>query len=132
MRKLAFCISKKQRRTCTDQRLCLGYTDSAIFLLLISEISSLLPISFGRTARFVSCLVGNPEDRFTRDAAHFKFNSPSFQIIMPLSSLGLTSSQGYGVFEAFTGKNMGTLRPSDNLNVTVDPSGVYIGIATYI
>ena len=44
-----------------DQRLCLRYTDSTISLLLKSEISSFCDC----TGRFVSDLVGNPEDRFS-------------------------------------------------------------------
>ena len=55
-----------------------------------------------------------------------------FQVNMPLSSLGLTAPQGYNVTEAFTGKQIGVLKPVDSLNVTVNPSGVYMGIADYI
>ena len=42
-----------------DQRLCFRYTDSAIPILLKSEISSLF---CGCTGRFVSDLIGNPEN----------------------------------------------------------------------
>ena len=49
-----------------DQHLCFGNTDSTISLLLKSEISSFC----GCTDRFVSDLVGIPEDRFSRVAAH--------------------------------------------------------------
>ena len=45
-----------------DQRLCFHYTDSTIPLLSRSEISSC-------AARFMSDLVGNPEDRFSHDKA---------------------------------------------------------------
>ena len=50
---------------------------------------------------------------------------------MPLSELGLTAPQGYNITEAFTGKYLGVFKPNDRLNVTVDPSGVYMGIAYY-
>ena len=69
MRKPAFCICKSKdadqlcgNRT-ADQRLCFRYTDSTIPLLPKSKISS------GCKARFMSDLVGNPEDRFCLDAA---------------------------------------------------------------
>ena len=63
-----------QLRSCgVDQRLCFLYINSAIPLLSRSEISSLFR---GCTARFVSDLVGNPEDRFSRDGAHL---SSAFQ-----------------------------------------------------
>ena len=42
--------------------------DSTISLLPKSKISS--PLPSGCTARFVPDLVGNPEDRFSRDATH--------------------------------------------------------------
>ena len=49
-----------------DQRLCFRYMDSTISLLLNSEISSFCVC----TGQFVSDLVGNPEDRFSRIEAH--------------------------------------------------------------
>ena len=54
MRKPAFCIHVIQR-----QRLCFCYIDSTKFKPLATFC--------GCTARFVSDLVGNPEDRFSRD-----------------------------------------------------------------
>ena len=78
MRKSAFCICENKeadqlcgnRSYCTaDQRLCLCYTDSTI-PLLPKSISSHLAIFCGCTVRFVSNLVGNPKDRFSRDAVH--------------------------------------------------------------
>ena len=53
-----------------NQLLCFRYTDSTIPLLTKSEISSLYLTIFGDcTARFVSDLVGNPEDRFSQNEA---------------------------------------------------------------
>ena len=63
MRKPAFCISENKDADQlhgsreADQRLCFRYTDITIPLLPKSR------------ARFVSDLVGNPEDRFSRVAA---------------------------------------------------------------
>ena len=51
------------------RRLCF-YIDSTISLPSKSEISSLLLIFSGCTARFVSDLVGHPEDRFSQNDAH--------------------------------------------------------------
>ena len=71
MRKPDFCIceNKDADQLCgnseADQRLCFRYTDSTIPLL-----SKPLAILCGCTARFVSDLVGNPEDRFSHNEAH--------------------------------------------------------------
>ena len=57
-----------------DQCLCFPYIDtsSSISLLPKSKISShSLAIFHGCTPRFVSDLVGNPNDMFSNDAAHF-------------------------------------------------------------
>ena len=55
-----------------DQRLCSRYTDSTIFLLHKSEISSLCASSVAVQQQFVSDLVGNPEDRFSRNEAQIR------------------------------------------------------------
>ena len=74
MRKPAFCICENKDADQlrgnreADQRLCFRYTDSAIPLLPKSEISRLAIFS-GCTARFMSDLVGNPEDRFSHNEA---------------------------------------------------------------
>ena len=52
-----------------DQRLCFRYTDSTIPLLPESNFKH-LALFFDFTARFVSDLVGNPEDRFSHNEAH--------------------------------------------------------------
>ena len=77
MRKPAFCICKYKdadqlRGKCeADQRLCFRYTDSTIPRIFKCEISfKPLAIFCGCTARFVSDLVGNTEDRFSHDEAH--------------------------------------------------------------
>ena len=69
MRKPAFCIceNKDADQLCgyrtADQRLCFRYIDSTIKI-------QPLAIFCGCRARFVSDLVGNPEDRFSRIGAH--------------------------------------------------------------
>ena len=73
MRKPAFCICENKDADQlrgnreADQRLCFRHIDSTIPLLSKSEILSLL---CGCAARFVSDLVGNPEDRFSQNEAH--------------------------------------------------------------
>ena len=69
MRKPVFCICEKEnadqlRSKCTaDHHLYFHYTDSTIRLLSKSKISSLYsPVCVE--------LLGNPEDRFSHDAAH--------------------------------------------------------------
>ena len=72
MRKAFFCKFENkdadQLRGITeaDQRLCFRYTDSTIPLL-----SKLLANLYGRAAWFVLDLVGNPEDQFSHNEAHF-------------------------------------------------------------
>ena len=69
MRKPDFCIceNKDADQLCgnreADQRLCFRYSDSTIPKLPKSEILWLY-------SRFVSDLVGNPEDRFSHNEAH--------------------------------------------------------------
>ena len=76
MRKSAFCICENKdadqlsRNREADQRLCFRYTDRTIPLLPKSEISSIC----GCTPRFVSDLVGNPEDRFSHNEAQLIFH----------------------------------------------------------
>ena len=73
MRKPDFCICENKDadqlrgNRQADQRLCFRYTDSTVPLLSKSEISSLF--CGGCTARFLSDLVGNPEDRFSHNEA---------------------------------------------------------------
>ena len=54
-----------------DQRLCFRYTGSTIPLLPTFQISSLLSSSVVYSPVCVG-LVGNPKDRFSRDAAQLK------------------------------------------------------------
>ena len=82
MRKPAFCICENKDADQlrgnreADQRLCFRYTDSTTPLLPKSEISiKPLAILCGCTARFVSYLVGNPEDRFSHNEAHMPKSS---------------------------------------------------------
>ena len=75
MRKPAFCICENKHadqlrsNPKADQHLCVRYTDITIPLLPKSEIKP-LAIFCGCTARFVSDLVGNPEDPFSHNKAH--------------------------------------------------------------
>ena len=88
MRKLAFCICENKDADQllgnweADQRLCFPYTESTIPLLL-----NLKPLAIfcNSTARFVSDLVGNPEDRFSHNEAHLNFFAiPSFELSIEL------------------------------------------------
>ena len=71
MRKSDFyiCENKDADQLCgnhaANQRLCFRYTYSTIPLLPMSQA-----IFCGCIDRFVSDLVGKPEDRFSREAAH--------------------------------------------------------------
>ena len=86
MRKPFFCTceNKDADQLCgyreADQRLCFHYRDSTIPLLPKCKISSLYP-SPVTTARFVSDLVGNPEDRFSHNEAHIEVQSQLTSIL---------------------------------------------------
>ena len=69
MSKSDFCICKKNKDYAADQRLCFRYSDNTIPLLPKSENFKPLAIFCGCTARVVSDLVRNPEDRFSQNEA---------------------------------------------------------------
>ena len=75
MRKPDFCIcvnkdaDQLRGNREADQHLCFRYMDSTIPLLSKSKNLKTLAIFCGCTARFVSDLVGNPEDRFYHNEA---------------------------------------------------------------
>ena len=79
MRKHTFCICENKDADQfrgnreADQRLCFRYTDITIPLLPKIRIFKPLAIFCGCTARFVSDLFGNPEDRFSCDAAQIMY-----------------------------------------------------------
>ncbi|XP_053400322.1 alpha-N-acetylgalactosaminidase-like [Mercenaria mercenaria] len=54
-----------------------------------------------------------------------------FEVRMPLYQLGLNEAEGYNMTEGFTGKFIGVLKPHDIINASVDPSGVWMGIAYF-
>ena len=76
MRKLAFAICEQQRRssacasTQSDQRLCYSLlrqdNASNCYIQKFKPLASF----YCCAGRFESYLVGNPEDRFSRDEAH--------------------------------------------------------------
>ena len=74
MRKPAFCICENKDADQlrgnreADQRLCFRYTDSPSS----TYIRNFKPLAIfcGCTDRFVSYLVGHPEDRFSHNEAH--------------------------------------------------------------
>ena len=76
MRKPAFFMCENKgidqlRSNCiADQRLCFPYIDSSIPLFLNPKSPAFVAIFCGCTAWFVSDLIGNPEDRFSRVVAH--------------------------------------------------------------
>ena len=75
MRKPAFCTCENKdadqlhSNREADQRLCFPYTDRTIPILPKSEFFKPPATFCGCTARFVSDLVGNPEDRFSHNEA---------------------------------------------------------------
>ena len=84
VRKPNFCIcvnkdADQLRSNCAaDQRLCFTYIDSTISPLFKSKDDfKPLAIVCDCTARFVSDLVGNPEDRFSHNEAHLTTSSVS-------------------------------------------------------
>ena len=76
MRKPVFYLCENKdadqlRSNCeADQRLCFHYMASTFLLLPLIQKFKHIAILCGCTARFVSDLVGNPEDRFSHNEAH--------------------------------------------------------------
>lgn len=54
------------------------------------------------------------------------------KVMYPLSKLGAIAPGGYGVSEVFSGQSIGQLKPHDYLNITVDPTGVFFGVAKFL
>ena len=65
-----------------DQRLCFRYTDSTSPRLLIPKNFKPLACFCDCTGWFVSDLVGNPEDRFSRVAAHLSLCTALISVIV--------------------------------------------------
>ena len=78
MRKPDFCICENKYADQlrgyreADQRLCFRYIDSTIPLLFLIRNFKPLTIFCDCTDRFVSDLVGNPEDRFSHNEAQME------------------------------------------------------------
>ena len=76
MRKPTFCICENKdadqlrRNPEADQHLCFRHTDSAIPLLPKSKVFKPLAVFSDCAVRFVSDLVGNPEDQFSHNKAY--------------------------------------------------------------
>ena len=85
MKKPTFCMCENKEADQlrgnreTDQHLRFRLIDSTIPLLPKYETKP-LAILCGCTARFVSDLVVNPEDRFSRNEAHLKVGCEGFEI----------------------------------------------------
>ena len=92
IRKPAFCVCENKgadqlpSNCAADQCLCFHYRDSTISILPKTKIFKPLAIFCGCTARFVSDLVGNPKDRFSRDwqaDLHFCYSQMSRVVRKP-------------------------------------------------
>jgi len=53
-------------------------------------------------------------------------------VAVKLSDLGLKNPAGYNVTEIFDGVIIGSKKPSDVLQVSVNPTGVFFGKATVL
>ena len=54
------------------------------------------------------------------------------QVSYTLGSLGAEKASMYKVTEVFSGEIVGTFKSHDVLNITVNPTGVYFGMAEVI
>ncbi|XP_045203210.2 alpha-N-acetylgalactosaminidase-like isoform X2 [Mercenaria mercenaria] len=53
------------------------------------------------------------------------------EVSYPVSKLGAIAPAGYSITEVFSGTFIGKFKPHDSLNVTVDPTGVFFGVAEF-
>ena len=95
MRKPVFCICENKGADqlrgnhAADHRLCFCYIDSIIPHFSESEINfKPLPVLCGGTAWFVLDLVGNPEDKFSRDTAHVFQTFTSYYLLKTAANTG--------------------------------------------
>ena len=110
MRKLTFCICESkgtdQLRVSRagDQRLCFRYIDTSS-----SKIQNFksLPIFCGHPPRFVSDLVGNPEDRFCLGAVQIELETVIVHVIKENFTEKILNSLEHNNFQqkAFMGKH---------------------------
>lgn len=55
-----------------------------------------------------------------------------FQLSLKCETLGMVGPGGYNVTEVFDGRYVGMFKSADNINITVNPSGVFLGKAVYL
>ena len=97
VRKQDYCLCENKdadqlRSNCeADQRLCFHYTERTISHLHKTEISSFLACFCDCTGWFVSDLVGNPEDRFSRVTAQIILTKSGIQMKSPTPSHSATA-----------------------------------------
>ena len=98
-------VMRKQRRRSADQRLCFHYTDITICLFSIFKHFKSPAIFSECTDRFVSDLVGTPEDRFSRVAAQIqeiKIKLTSFKSSEHINEKGDGPYRGFGYLSLFS------------------------------
>lgn len=54
------------------------------------------------------------------------------KLSLKCETLGMVGSGGYNVTEVFDGRYVGMFKSTDNINITVNPSGVFLGKAVYL
>lgn len=54
------------------------------------------------------------------------------QVSFSISKLGGVSSAGYNVTDVFTGQALGMFKPQDQVTALVNPTGIFLGLATFI
>ena len=94
----AICEQQRRRSACasaqSDQRLCCSlprlYTTSSFYIRNFKP----LPSFCGCTGRFESTLVGNPENRFSRDEAHVSVVGVKFHNTVDLLQYSIWDTMG--------------------------------------
>ena len=90
-----------------DQRLCFRYSDSTIPLFISIYSQSFKPLGCFCTGRFVTNLVGNPEDCFSRIAAHLicGYNDRQQGYLRAVHSTTISAKHGKDIlFQSFDDK----------------------------
>ena len=54
------------------------------------------------------------------------------QLSLSCQTLGMVGAGGYNVTEIFDGRYVGMFKSSDNINITVNPSGVFFAKSVYL
>ena len=70
-----------------------------------------------------------PKGSYAFSFVNFNTNGVPKRIHLSLNYLQLTDSAGYNITETFTGKFLGIFKPTASIDISVNPTGIYMATA---